>query len=114
MYAGSPEHTIEGHSYFVKESYEELLWWLQLPALCKLAAQAVPARSGFRRSAWLSTEATSCRLNPRGLPHLIACFDESSLWRKQTAPFAIEKIAQMTKPALGKHERQHNRRTYDV
>jgi hypothetical protein len=30
-------HEAGGHSYFIKESYEELLWWLQLPALCKLA-----------------------------------------------------------------------------
>ena len=36
-------HEAEGRSYFIKESYEELLWWLQLPALCKLAAAAVPA-----------------------------------------------------------------------
>jgi hypothetical protein len=38
-------HTDGDHSYFVKESYEELLWWLQLPALCKLAAHPAPARS---------------------------------------------------------------------
>jgi hypothetical protein len=37
-------HLADGHVYFAKESYEELLWWLQLPALCKLAAQSVPAR----------------------------------------------------------------------
>jgi hypothetical protein len=38
-------HDAEGRSYFVKESYEELLWWLQIPALCKLAAEPSPARS---------------------------------------------------------------------
>ncbi len=37
-------HADAGHTYFIKESYEELLWWLQLPALCKLAAQPTPAR----------------------------------------------------------------------
>ena len=43
------EHDTEGRSYFVKESYEELLWWLQLPALCKLAAESMPARSGIEQ-----------------------------------------------------------------
>jgi glycosidase len=37
-------HAAEGHLYFVQESYEELLWWLQLPALCRLAAEAAPAQ----------------------------------------------------------------------
>ncbi|HVJ06096.1 MAG TPA: alpha-amylase family glycosyl hydrolase [Candidatus Saccharimonadales bacterium] len=38
-------HEDKGITYFVKESYEELLWWLQLPPLCKLAAQPAPSRS---------------------------------------------------------------------
>jgi glycosidase len=37
-------HAAGGRSYFIKESYEELLWWLQLPALCKLAVAATPDR----------------------------------------------------------------------
>jgi glycosidase len=36
-------HEAEGRSYFIKESYEELLWWLQLPALCKMGAESAPA-----------------------------------------------------------------------
>jgi hypothetical protein len=35
-------HESEGSSYFVKEPYEELLWWLQLPALCEMAAVDIP------------------------------------------------------------------------
>ncbi len=42
-------HEDKGHAYFVKESYEELLWWLQLPALCRLAAEPVPARSTIQK-----------------------------------------------------------------
>ena len=41
-------HEAEGRSYFVKEPYEELLWWLQLPTLCKLAAESVPARRAIQ------------------------------------------------------------------
>jgi hypothetical protein len=38
-------HEAHGHTYFVKESYEELIWWLQLPVLRKLAGEAVPDHS---------------------------------------------------------------------
>jgi len=52
-------HDDAGHSYFVKESYEELLWWLQLPALCKLAAQSVPARARIQEIAKAVTAAST-------------------------------------------------------
>ena len=32
-------HEAEGHHYVIREAYEELLWWLQLPALLTLGAQ---------------------------------------------------------------------------
>jgi len=57
-------HEDKGHSYFVQESYEELLWWLQLPALCRLAAAPAPAsgaieqiRKTFRDAAELAATA---------------------------------------------------------
>jgi glycosidase len=37
-------HEAHGHTYFVKEFYEELIWWLQLPPLIKLAGESVPDR----------------------------------------------------------------------
>jgi hypothetical protein len=37
-------HAAEGQSYFIKESYEELAWWLQLPALCRMPDDAEGAR----------------------------------------------------------------------
>jgi hypothetical protein len=36
-------HTAEGHNYFFRESYEELLWWLLLPSLLRIAGEAAPA-----------------------------------------------------------------------
>jgi glycosidase len=39
-------HEAEGRSYLVREPCEELLWWLNLPALMRLAAEAVPSRAG--------------------------------------------------------------------
>jgi hypothetical protein len=41
-------HQADGHEYLVRESYEELLWWLQMPSLLRLAAQAVPSKSAVQ------------------------------------------------------------------
>jgi len=38
-------HEAEGHQYLIREKYEELLWWLQMPALLCLAGQAAPSRA---------------------------------------------------------------------
>jgi hypothetical protein len=37
-------HEADGHEYLVRESYEELLWWLQMPRLLKVASEPVPDR----------------------------------------------------------------------
>jgi glycosidase len=37
-------HEAEGHSYLVKEPYEELLWWLLMPSLLRLAGEATLSR----------------------------------------------------------------------
>lgn len=50
-------HQARGHSYFVKESYEELLWWLQLPALCKLAGDTTPDRDAILKISKTITDA---------------------------------------------------------
>jgi glycosidase len=35
-------HEAEGHTYFIRERYEELLWWLLMPSLMRLAGKNVP------------------------------------------------------------------------
>jgi glycosidase len=35
-------HEAEGRHYLVREQYEELLWWLQMPELLRLAAEPTP------------------------------------------------------------------------
>jgi glycosidase len=37
-------HRAEGHDYLVRERYEELLWWLLMPSLLRLAGEAAPSR----------------------------------------------------------------------
>jgi hypothetical protein len=38
-------HEAQGHDYFLRESYEELLWWLLLPPLLRAAGEAFPSRA---------------------------------------------------------------------
>jgi hypothetical protein len=38
-------HQAEGHAYLVRERYEELLWWLLMPSLLRLAGEAAPSRT---------------------------------------------------------------------
>jgi glycosidase len=44
-------HEAEGREYLVRERYEELLWWLQLPALLRLAGENVPSHLAVNRAA---------------------------------------------------------------
>jgi hypothetical protein len=62
-------HQAEGHDYFLRESYEELLWWLLLPKLLRLAADPVPSRAtiaqlvGEIQEALSSAEAAGYRVD---------------------------------------------------
>ena len=38
-------HEAEGHLYLVREQYEELLWWLLMPSLLRLAGETAPSRA---------------------------------------------------------------------
>lgn len=38
-------HTAEEHEYLVREPYEELLWWLELPRLMHVAGEAAPTKT---------------------------------------------------------------------
>jgi glycosidase len=40
----SGAHEAEGHSYLIREQYEELLWWLLMPALIRLGGEVAPNR----------------------------------------------------------------------
>jgi len=37
-------HEAGGHAYLVREQYEELLWWLLMPSLLRLAGEVAPSR----------------------------------------------------------------------
>ncbi len=38
-------HMAGDHTYFVCEPYEELVWWMQMPALVRLAAEITPSKA---------------------------------------------------------------------
>ena len=44
-------HEAEGHEYFVREPYEELLWWLLMPSLLRLAGESDPGLLKEQRAA---------------------------------------------------------------
>lgn len=50
-------HEAEGHAYLIREPYEELLWWLHMPSLLRLAAEPVPNRASVERIAATVAEA---------------------------------------------------------
>jgi len=91
-------HDDAGRSYFVKESYEELLWWLQLPALCKLAAQSVPARSAIL-AIGLSINEAMIAAASAGYS-IDALFESSQPAREPASPLApTVKLASNEEPA---------------
>jgi glycosidase len=63
-------HEAEGHLYLVCEQYEELLWWLLMPSLLHLAAEASPSRASVEQLGKSVTEsiaaakANSYRIDP--------------------------------------------------
>ena len=62
-------HVSQDHTYLVKESFEQLIWWLQLPALFRMAAAPTPRRvdavvmSGNIERARTTLEAAGYRLD---------------------------------------------------
>ncbi len=62
-------HEAEGHFYLIRELYEELLWWLLMPALLNLAGEDAPSREAVKelsntvKAALASAEAASYRVD---------------------------------------------------
>jgi glycosidase len=50
-------HEAEGHAYLVRESYEELLWWLLMPSLLRLAGEPALNRAAIAAMSKTVTEA---------------------------------------------------------
>lgn len=87
-------HPAEGHTYIVREPYEELLWWLELPELLRIAAAPAQQRAAVVQAeqsvkrALAAIEGSGYRLDPL-LPQTApaAPIDEDALKTvKETGP----------------------------
>jgi len=62
-------HEAEGHFYLIRELYEELLWWLLMPSLLRLARETSPSRAAVEElsrtvaAALKSAEAAGYRID---------------------------------------------------
>jgi hypothetical protein len=62
-------HESEGHFYLIRELYQELLWWLLMPSLLRLAGEAAPSRAAMKElsktvdAALASAEAAGYRID---------------------------------------------------
>jgi hypothetical protein len=70
-------HEAEGHSYLIREPYEELLWWLLLPSLIQEAGQTIPSRTVIEKmsrtieEALATAEAAGYRIDTLLVPEAV-------------------------------------------
>ena len=90
-------HEAEGHLYLVRESYEELLWWLLLPSLLRVAGEAVPKRASVEEmsktvdEALATAEAAGYRVDTLPGPVNEAAVEEEATTDRETEPAREEK-----------------------
>jgi hypothetical protein len=96
-------HEAEGHFYLVRELYEELLWWLLMPVLLRLAGEPAPNRAAVEElsrnvaNALHSAEAAEYRINTLLGPLAASEKDELEEVSESLAPES--ELAETTPPA---------------
>jgi hypothetical protein len=102
-------HDAGDHTYFVCEPYEELLWWLQMPALLGIASEPSPDRAQLRalseRVTAASAEADKAeyRLDTLLAPEIPDTNAEKAALREEPAVVA--------QPKTSRNEREENSST---
>ncbi len=90
-------HEAEGHIYLIRERYEELLWWLLMPSLLRLAGESAPSRAAVEElsktvaAALASAEAAGYRID--------ALFGASEAEFAEETPKPVPKAKQRMKRA---------------
>ena len=90
-------HEAEGHIYLIRERYEELLWWLLMPSLLRLASESAPSRAAVEElsktvaAALASAEAAGYRID--------ALFGASEAEFAEETPKPVPKAKQRMKRA---------------
>ena len=85
-------HEAEGHPYLVREMYEELVWWLLMPSLLRLAGEAVLSRDGVEQIRQTVDEALSTAE--------AAGYRIDALLGSVEEPAAVEKDAEIGAPVV--------------
>ena len=97
-------HEAEGHDYLIRERYEELLWWLLMPSLLRIAGEPVPSQSAVEElslavaSALASAEAAGYRVDVLLGKEKLAPAVESPKTASTPKPPAKPKPTPNTKP----------------
>ena len=86
-------HEAEGHTYVVREPFEELLWWLQLPELLRVAESPSRSREDLAAIQKCATEALAT-LHGAG-------YRLDSFFLPEAGAFSIDKEALHTVPKTG-------------
>jgi hypothetical protein len=108
-------HEAEGQTYLVRERYEELLWWLAMPSLLRLAGESAPSRAAVEKvsrtieDALVTAEAAGYRVDlllgpasPEDAAEKTAHEAKSEVEAKVPLPPAKKR----KKPAKGKSKRK--------
>ena len=96
-------HESEGHFYLIRELYEELLWWLLMPALLNLAGEDAPSRAAVKElsdavnAALASAEAAGYRIVRRSLGP-VAAANAADSPAPEPEPEPAKKPARKRKP----------------
>ena len=96
-------HEAEGHLYLVREQYEELLWWLLMPSLLRLAGEPTPSRDQVKElsktveEAMASAEAAKYRID-----HLLGAVEAPTENEPQSAApeDQLDTIEEGTAPSI--------------
>ncbi|MGA8731560.1 MAG: alpha-amylase family glycosyl hydrolase [Terracidiphilus sp.] len=97
-------HEAKGHAYFIREPYEELLWWLMTPSLLRLAGEAAPSRTTAKEMSKTVHEALAEAAAAGYRVDVLTKQDESDGADREEAREEAEDTAQVGAP--GKSEKR--------
>jgi hypothetical protein len=113
-------HEAEGHFYLIRERYEELLWWLLMPSLLRLAGESAPSRSAVEElskivaAALASAEAAGYRidvlLGPKGAEVISESQQPAQKMKPQPAQEEKRQPAQEMKPQPAQRKKPRKKR----
>jgi hypothetical protein len=90
-------HEAKGHDYLVRELYEELLWWLLMPSLLRLAGEAAPKRSAVEE---MSKTVAEALVTAKAADYRIDALFSPAVAQDAREEFASESESQVIEPEM--------------